>query len=310
MVDIGKMFGVQSVKTFMGVPEASIEALKGEIAVLGVPAATPYPWVGAYASEGPHAIRQGVANYAANLTHHDFDLGGPIMPEKGRKLVDCGDLAWDERDHAANRDRIRTAVGGILKAGSTPILLGGDDSIPIPMLEAYAGHGPITILQLDAHPDWRDDVRGERWGLSSTMRRASEMKHVERIVQVGQRAIGSARPSDYQDALKAGVKFVMARDVHARGIGQVVDLVPKGSKVCIVFDLDVLDPAIMPAVIGAAPGGLSFWQALEIIHQVAEKATLAGCAVVEFLAAKDRDGLGGLTAGRLVCNVAGLMARQ
>ena len=57
----------------------------------------------------------------------------------------------------------------------------------------FAGR-QVVILQIDAHIDWRDEVGGEHWGLSSNMRRASEMAHVTGIVQVGQRGIGSARP--------------------------------------------------------------------------------------------------------------------
>ena len=108
--------------------------------------------------------------------------------------------------------------GQILDAGAVPILLGGDDSLPIPMLEAYAGRGRFTILQIDAHIDWRDEVQGERLGLSSGMRRASEMAHIERIIQVGQRGIGSARPSDLADARDWGVTFFPARGVAQAGI--------------------------------------------------------------------------------------------
>jgi agmatinase len=78
------------------------------------------------------------------------------------------------------------------------------------MLQALEGQGPLTILQIDAHIDWRREVEGERWGLSSTMRRASEMAHVERIIQVGQRGMGSARPADMEDALRWGVHFIPA----------------------------------------------------------------------------------------------------
>ncbi len=73
------------------------------------------------------------------------------------------------------------------------------------MLEAFGARGKTyTILQIDAHIDWRDEVGGERLGLSSTMRRASEMQHVERIIQLGCRGIGSAREADLQDALDWG----------------------------------------------------------------------------------------------------------
>src|SRR6185437_13307042 len=147
----------------------------------------PYASVGPYCAGGPAAIRRAIGQYAANLAHHDFDLDGQLLPP-GTRAVDCDDAA-------ANRDAIRAACGAILDRGGVPILLGGDDSVPIPLIEALAARGPLAILQLDAHVDWRDEVGGERWGLSSTMRRASELG-VGPIVQVGQRSLGSARPGD------------------------------------------------------------------------------------------------------------------
>ena len=163
----------------------------------------------------------GFAPFGANLAHHDFDVGGRIFPGEGIGAVDCGDLPFDEADATGNRDRIRGAVSKILDRSAVPILLGGDDSIPIPMFEAFAGRGEFTILQIDAHIDWRDEVQGERFGLSSTMRRASEMAQIVRIVQVGQRGIGSARRADYEDALAWGVHFVHAREVlRQRGGGR------------------------------------------------------------------------------------------
>ena len=79
------------------------------------------------------------------------------------------------------------AVTAILERGAVPVCIGGDDSVPIPILRAYAGRGPLTVLQVDAHLDFRDEVHGVREGYSSPMRRASEMDHVTRIVQVGLR---------------------------------------------------------------------------------------------------------------------------
>jgi agmatinase len=191
-----------------------------------------------------------------------------------------------------------------------PIVIGGDDSVPIPMFEAFQDRGRFTIVQIDAHIDWRDEVAGERWGLSSTMRRASEMGHIEGIVQVGPRAIGSARPGDFEDAKAWGANIIPARAVHEHGIGPVLDAIRPGSEVLVTFDCDGLDPAIMPAVIGPAPGGLTYWQSIGILHGIAAKARLAGFDIVELVPERDVAGLGALTAARIVVNVLGLLARQ
>jgi agmatinase len=308
--EIGAMFGAVDVTTFMGLPAATVEEADSAAAILGAPSATPYASVGAYCRRGPAAIRAGAAPYAGNLAHMDFDLGGAIFGDGPVTAADCGDLETDETHHGMSRDLIRTAVGTLLDRGIVPLVLGGDDSVPIPMLEAYAGRRPITILQIDAHIDWRDEVQGEHFGLSSTMRRASEMPHVERIIQVGQRAIGSARVGDHADALAAGVQFVSARDLHAHGVAPVLELIPRGAEIFVAFDVDALDPAIMPATIGPAPGGLTYFQAVDLLIGAADRGRIAGFDLVEFMADRDEHGIGALTAARLVAVMLGLVARQ
>ena len=307
---LAAMFGSTGGGTFMGIEACEdLERFDARIALLGAPAASPYASVGAYCAEGPRAIREGMAAFASNLSHHDFEVGGPIFPG-GKGAADCGDLPFDERDSAGNRDRIRNAVSKILEKDAVPVLLGGDDSVPIPLFEAFAGRGKFTIVQIDAHIDWRDEVQGERFGLSSTMRRASEMVHIERIVQIGQRGIGSARTSDYEDALDWGVEFVSARRVCAEGVAGALGHIPAAARVIVSLDVDGLDPSVMPGVIGRAPGGLSYWNVVEVLEGVAEKAEIAAVGVVEFMPERDIDGIGALCAGRIVATAMGLIARQ
>ena len=307
---IGAMFGAAAGETFLDLPKTSIaEAARADVAILGTPAATPYSSVGPYCAGGPSAIRAGIANWAGARDHMDFDLGG-AMVAAGTSAVDCGDLAWDARDAAGNRGRITDAVRGLLDGGAVPLVIGGDDSIPIPLFQAFEGRGRFTVLQIDAHIDWRDEVEGIKLGLSSTMRRASEMGWIERIIQVGARGTGSARVSDYRDALAAGVRFFFADAVLERGIEPVLAEVPAGAEVLVTVDCDGLDPTIMPAVIGPAPGGLSYWQAVGLIRGVARKANIAAFDIVEFMPERDERQRGALTAARLVANAIGVISRQ
>jgi agmatinase len=308
--DAGTLFGAQATDTFLGLPSASLADLDRPIAIVGAPAATPYPSVGAYCAEAPRAIRTASAAYAANVAHIDFDLGGPIFPGGEVAAVDLGDLAFDEADSATNRDRIRDTVRAIIDRDAVPVVIGGDDSVPIPVFQAFAGRGPVTLLQIDAHIDWRDEVMGERLGLSSTMRRASEMAQIERIIQIGQRGIGSARVGDFEEARRYGARLVPAGALDVGGTDQVVELVPKDQPVIIDFDCDALDPSIMPGVIAPAPGGLTYWQALRILHGVAGRAPIAAFSIVEFMPERDIGGLGAMTAARLLVNMLGLIARQ
>ncbi len=260
---LGTMLGAASVDTFMGLPRCrDLSRLTARMALIGADGCTPYPSIGFYCAGGPAAIRGAGAAYAATLAHMNCDLGGPLFP-CSVSAVDAGDLPQDIADPSGNRARIFGATSQILDRGAVPMLIGGDDSLPIPMLEAYGARGcGFTILQIDAHIDWRDEVQGERFGLSSTMLRASEMDHVEAIIQVGQRGFGSARLQDVADAERWGVGFVPAGEVARYGLTRALDLIAEGAEVIVCLDLDALDPAIMPAVIGRTAGGLGYWQVL------------------------------------------------
>ncbi|MEA3184655.1 MAG: agmatinase [Ilumatobacteraceae bacterium] len=310
MASLGSMFGAGESGTFLGLPTASPEDLGGvDIVVIGAPCATPYVSVGPYCKEAPAAIRAASSAYSRTREHHNFDLGGPTLVE-GTTAVDVGDVPWDDTVFEANRAAIRHTCEQVLAAGAVPVVLGGDDSIPIPVLQAYAGRGPVTIVQIDAHIDWRDEVQGERWGLSSTMRRSSEMTHVGEMIQVGQRGVGSARPIDRADAEARGVHLYSAGQVHRLGVEQVLEHVPVGGNVFITIDVDGLDPAVVPGVIAPEPGGLTYFQALAIIDGVADRATIVGFDAVELVPDRDVNGLGALTTFRLTAHAIGRIARQ
>jgi agmatinase len=307
---LGAIYGGSSAATFLGLPSATIaDGAKAGIALFGAGTATPYPAAGAYCAGAPQAIRAGIANWAGARDHIDFDFGGKILPD-GVSAVDCGDIAIEPNDAAANRAKITAATRTLLDGGAVPVLLGGDDSVPIPFFHAFEGRGSFTILQIDAHIDWRDEVQGIRLGLSSTMRRASEMPWIERIVQVGARGTGSARVTDYRDAVAAGVSFFTANVVARSGIDPILDAVPQGADVLVTLDVDGLDPSIMPAVIGPAPGGLLYWQAASLMQGIARKARIAAFDIVELVPERDIQQTGALTAARLVANAIGLIARQ
>jgi agmatinase len=305
MATLGEMFGAGRVETFLGLPRWDGQPVRA--VVLGADCATPYVAAGAYCAGGPAAIRAASGDYAANLGHVNFDLGRVGFDPAA--AADAGDVPVDPGDAAGNRARIGAAVARVLEARAVPVLLGGDDSLPIPMLGTWAGRGPVTVLQIDAHIDWRDEVQGERWGLSSTMRRVAEMGHVGRIVQVGQRGIGSARPGDLADARARGVEFVPAAEVAREGIVRALSLVPEGAEVVVVLDCDALDPSVMPAVIARVPGGLGYWDVLGLLEGVAARARIAGLAVTEFMAPRDIDGQGAAVAAAIVTSALGLIAR-
>ena len=256
------------------------------------------------------AIRAASQDDAALVEHWDFDLGGPLFDGKPVSCIDAGDIPTTMHDNAGNRARIEAKTRKILALPAAPILLGGDCSVTIPFLAGFADHGPIWILQIDAHIDWRDEVNDERYGYSSPMRRASEMPHIAGIVQAGLRSVGSARFTDIEAARDYGSSFVTAREVHSKGIEAALRYIPEGARVVVTLDCDSIDPGIMPGVAARAPGGLTYTQVIDLIAGLGKRAKIAGFDLVELYPPADIDGLSALTAARLLVNVIGTIVRQ
>lgn len=286
---------------FLGLPvHTDLASVDADVAVLGVPHGWPYPRPGATAgcAEAPSAVRRRAHRLERFRGNWDFDLDAPMLPrDDERRLVDCGDVPGDPADGPGNSQRITEAVDALLERGALPICIGGDDSVPIPILRAFAGRGPITVLQVDAHLDYRDEVQSVRDGYSSPMRRASEMGHVERIVHVGLRGVGSARPSDVEDSRAAGNRLITAREVREHGVGWVLEQLPAEALVFISFDCDGLDPSVFPAVSAPSPGGLSYPDAFELLAGVRNR--LVGAVFTEYVPARDVNDISALVVLRL-----------
>lgn len=287
---------------FAGVEiEMDLGRLDADAAILGVPHGWPYPRPGATAgcAAAPAAVRHRSQRLAGFRGHWDFDLDGPMLPlADGPRIVDAGDVPGDAADGAGNSRRTTDAVRAILERDAVPICIGGDDSVSIPVLRACAGRGPITVMQIDAHLDFRDEVEGVREGYSSPMRRASEMEHVERIVQVGLRGVGSARPTDVDDARAAGNLLVTAGELRGRGVPWLLDRLPADASVFLSFDYDGLDPSVFPAVSAVAPGGLSYDEAWNVVTGLGPR--IVGAAFTEFVPDMDPDHRSATAAVRLV----------
>jgi agmatinase len=284
--------------------------LDGGVVILGVPHGVAYPEPGSAAgcADAPAAIRARSRRLARFRGHWDFDLDGPFLPRDGVAIVDGGDVPGAPGDGAGNSERTTAAVRAVLAAGAVPICLGGDDSIPIPILRAWHGRGPLTVLQVDAHLDFRDEVQGVRDGYSSPMRRASEMEHVAGIVQVGLRGVGSARPGDVDDARRAGNVLVTAAELEEQGVARLLDRLPPDGPIFVAFDLDGLDPSVAPGVSAPAPGGIGWRVAAALLRGVGPR--LAGAAITELVPSLDPDGRTALAAVRVVCLLAaGVVSR-
>ncbi|WP_299848660.1 arginase family protein [uncultured Roseovarius sp.] len=280
-----------------------------DLVVFGAPHGTPYPDIDnePYAS-APDTLRRALEEDARWLDHWDFDLDGPLLGDGSFTVADVGNLKTSSRDGQGNRHQIRSATREIVAGGAIPVMLGGDDSTPIAFVEALDTFGPLTIIQIDAHIDWRDQRRGEPMGFSSTMRRASEMDHVESIIQVGIRGLGSARRAEVELAQDWGAQIVTARTFHRDGVEAVLKHLKPGANCMITLDCDALDSGIMPAVMAPTPGGLSYFQTIDLIDAVIKKSNVVAFDMIEFVPERDIDGTSAITASRIAANALGGLA--
>jgi agmatinase len=288
-----------------------LDALEADVAILGIPYGSAYE-PHAIANDqikAPDAVRAVTDRISRGLERYDFDVGGTIYGDRDLKVVDVGNVPFDIHDRSSHYRRAEEAVRKILAAGAMPITIGGDHGIPIPILRAFEGRGPITLIQVDAHIDWRDHVNGVYDGLSSPIRRASEMDHIGDIFQIGIRSQGSARPEEVEAALAYGANIIPAFEVHDGGIDAVLARIPDGGQYYITIDADGLDPSVMPAVEGPAPGGLTFHQVRRLIHGLVGKGRVLGMDIVEITPSFDVNNITSITAGRLMVNLIGSAVR-
>jgi agmatinase len=302
--------------SFLGFPLAlDLDNLDADIAILGVPFGLPYvvDELANDQSRAPDAIRQNAQDAAwdepRTRFHFDWDLGGPLLDNRPVKVVDCGNVTSDKFDPYEHYRRAEVAAGKIFQAGATLITLGGDHGIPIPIMRALPKDEKITLVQVDAHMDWRDNVSGVREGYSSPMRRASELDWIGAMVQIGLRGVGSARTEEVEAAISHGAKLISAYEMHDMGMDAVLDQIPDGGPYYLTVDADGLDPTIMPAVNAPAPGGLTWVQIHKLVHGLVKKGRVLGMDLVEISPAHENGNKTLVHAERLICNFIGATVR-
>ena len=242
---------------FLGAPvETDLARIDADVAILGVPYGWPYPRPGTAAgcAEAPAAVRR----RAQRLAGVPRPLGlrprcADAADRRTAALVDAGDVPGDPDDGPGTPPRSPRRWRRSSRRGGAGLHRGrrlGPDPDPARVRR----RGPLTVLQVDAHLDFRDEVQGVREGYSSPMRRASEMDHVTRIVQVGLRGVGSARPADVEDARAAGNCSSPPRELRERGVGRVLDRLPADASVFVSFDCDGLRSIRLSRGLRAGPG--------------------------------------------------------
>jgi len=193
-----------------------------------------------------------------------------------RGIVTLPEMELPYNDMRVALDEIRRVVSELIPHEKFLVVLGGEHSISVPVVEAYAAATPnLSVLQIDAHADMRDSYQGSRYSHACAMRRIVELVP---CTQVGIRSL-SREESRVIPSLRTRVFWDHAMRQDPDWIDKVVEGLSEA--VYITIDADGLDPAIMPAVGTPEPGGLSWPETTALLKAVLSRRRVVACDLVE-----------------------------
>ncbi|WP_370245274.1 agmatinase [Salipiger sp.] len=285
---------------------ADWSAIDADAAILGAPYDAGTQWR-AGARFGPRGVREASTLFSfghAGAYDHEDDV--TYLGEEVR-IVDMGDADIVHTDTIASHANIREGVEAALAAGALPVVIGGDHSVNIPCIEAYKGHAPFHILQIDAHLDFVDERHGVTRGHGNPMRRAAEKDWVSGLTQVGIRNVSSTAKEGYDAARAMGSDILSVRQARGLGAPGVAQRIPEGVPVYITIDIDGFCPSIAPGTGTPSHGGFLYYEVLEILQQVANRHDIVGIDLVEVAPDYDPTGSTSILAAQILMNLLGFV---
>ncbi len=278
------------VPTFMRLPELARDHPRfGEVqmGLVGV------PWDGGTtnrpgARHGPRQLR----DYSTMIRAMNPVTG--INPFTSVNCADLGDVPPNPVDIQDSLARITSFYSDLKTNDITPMTVGGDHLITLPVLRALASDGPVGLIQFDSHSDLFDDYfGGHKFTHGTPFRRAIEEGLVDpkRFVQVGIR--GTAyNTEDIEWGLEQGIRIIRVEELFDRGISDVMaevrQIVGNQATYC-TYDIDYVDPTFAPGTGTPEIGGPNSFQAQQVIRELAG-VNLIGADLVEVAPPFDASG--------------------
>jgi agmatinase len=205
-------------------------------------------------------------------------------------IADLGDCELGDGGPREQLARARDEIQGFWRPGLVPVMLGGDHTATLPVIEVLAPAIPdLRILQLDAHPDLREEFLGERYNYASAMARVMDVVAPERVFQVGMRT--GAR-EEYQ---RKAPHLFPAHQIHP--VAAVRSLLPdlQDHPLYVTIDVDVLDPSEAPGTGAPEPCGITAAELVEIVRLL-QPCRIVGTDLMEVAHAWDPSGRTGIIA--------------
>ena len=257
---------------------------------------------------GPQIIRE-----AYGIEGYNTELGVSLNKIKGGDIGNL-DIVIENVDDLF--EKITKRIYQLLEKNVIPIILGGDHSIALAELRAYAmKYGSVAMIHFDAHTDTWPTQYGEGYhdhGSSFYEAILEGILDTEHSIQIGLRG-SLAFESDLDFAIASGMTLITAQELLLKGneeCAKKIQSIVGDRPVFITFDIDFLDPVYAPGTGTPEQGGISTWQTLELIRNSLLKLNIVGFDLVEVSSVCDAGEITGLVANRIIREFISILAYQ
>lgn len=259
------------IKNYLGLEEEYASLKKSKAVILQVPYDKTTTYIHG-TSRGPSAIIDASAymeRFDDELNQETFKIG----------IHTAEPLVVDGLSSEDMVSRVRSATAELLKSGKFPIILGGEHSVSIGAVRAFKEiYQNISVLQLDAHADLRDEYFGSKLNHGCVARRIQETCPV---VQTGIRSLSREEKDFLATQANGRVKAIDVYDILDTPLWKDKISGSLTDTVYITIDMDVFDPSLVPAVGTPEPGGIGWYETLDLLKEIVKDKRIVGFDLVE-----------------------------
>lgn len=288
------------------------EAEHADVGILGVPFDT--------AVMGRRGCRFGPESVRSSLVFSNvYDPSIDVDLSSGLIITDFGNIDVLQTDVLGTHDRIEQVMTVVFALGVTPVIIGGDHSITYPNVKSLINNteGNVGVIMIDGHLDVRHSHHGEVSSGTPFRRIMEEPENPvlpRNLVQVGINGwLNSRYYMDY--CREIGVTVIPARQVHRRGVDDVIiqalEIASDGTQaIFLSIDIDGLDMSIAPGTCAPNPGGLTAYEALEMVWQMGQHPLSKGLDVLEIAPSLDCGGVTSMMGAALIMHYLGATKKR
>jgi len=257
------------------------------------------------ARQGPAGVRE-----ASRLIRQVNPTTG-VAPYRLANIADVGDAPTHPLSVEKSVELIQEFYDKIHAAGAVPISVGGDHTIPLPILRAIAKAGPVGLVQIDSHSDTFDEFMGTKYNHATFVRRAVEEGLLDpmRIVQIGLRGTRYG-DDDIVYGSKVGIRMITMDEYEELGRAKVIEEIRRvigDHATYFSIDIDGLDPKEAPGTGVPEPGGIMM-RDLQMILRSLNGVDVIGGDICEVVPALDPSGITCINAANLMFELTCLAA--